>query len=189
MLRASAFVSEKSRARLEQEKKYYIVFSILLFISGLFLLFIPAINFSGILILVSSWLFIPILVIALFRPLFFSRGITDVVMAILTSCFYALCCWATSGVRVEMIANYRLAICLALFFAGISRILAYTRMIDVINLPLLAICGFAEMAASVLIFFELPNESGAMIYWYLGMTIVLSGFEAISEAAKLRSNY
>lgn len=186
MLRASAFVSEKSRARSAREEKYYAVFSIFLFLSGIFLLLIPVFEKQSIFVLGAGWALLAVLALALLRPLFFSRGLTDIVMAILTSCFYALCGWAISGTSIYSIQNYRIALCLALFFSGISRILAYTRMIVIINLHLMAICGLAEMMGAILLFIGWPDGRVQIIYLILGMAVIVSAFEAIFEALKLR---
>lgn len=184
MLRQSSFVSEKSYTRLAHEKKYYIIFAMVLFVCGMLLLLIPVFDKSGILILAASWVLLAVLVLDIVRPLFYSRGVADVVMAIITGSLYALL-GVVIGTTVSSIENYRLAICLALFFAGISRILAYARMIVIINLPLMLICGLAEMIASVMLFMEWLGDSASIIYWFLGMTVILSGFENLTESAKL----
>jgi uncharacterized protein with PQ loop repeat len=151
------------------------------------LLFIPILDLDGIFVLLSGWMFLVALALALLRPLFYSRGVADVVMAIFISCFYAMLGWAISGININSIENYRIAISLALFLAGISRILAFARMMVVTSLPLMSVCGFVEMTAAVMIFMGWPNERTSMMYWILGMTVILSGFEYISEAAKLRA--
>lgn len=186
MLRASAFISEKSRARSAREEKYYITSSIFLFLSGILLILIPVFERHSIFVLGAGWTLLAVLALALLRPLFFSRGLTDIVMAILTSCFYALCGWAISGTSIYLIQNYRIALCFALFFSGISRILAYTRMIVITNLSLMAICGLAEMTASVLLFMGWPDGRVQLMYWILGMAVIISAFEAVFEAFKLR---
>jgi uncharacterized membrane protein HdeD (DUF308 family) len=189
MLRASAFVSEKSRARLTHEEKYYNVFAMVLFICGLLLFFIPVIDRNGIFVLLAGWMLLFALAIDLLRPLFYSRGVADVVMVILTSCFYALLGWAVSGANLNAIENYRIAISLALFLAGISRILAFARMMVVTILPMMPICAVVEMAAAVMIFMGWPDERTAMIYWVLGMTVIFSGFECIAESSRLQNMY
>lgn len=185
MLRASAFVSEKSRSRLAHENKYYKVIAVVLFICAALTLLIPAFDRNGIFVLAAGWMFLVALALTLLRPLFYSRGVADVVMAILISCFYAVFGWAISGVDINSIENYRIAISLALFLAGISRILAFARMIVVTSLPLMPICGVIEMAAAVMIFMGWPDGRTSMIYWIIGMTLILSGFESLSESVKL----
>ena len=185
MLRASAFVNEKSRSRLTHENKYYKVIAVVLFICGALTFFIPTLDQSGIFVLAASWMFLVALALTLIRPLFYSRGVADVVMAILISCFYAVIGWAISGPDLNSIENYVIAISFALFLAGISRILAFARMIVVTSLPLMPICGIIEMVASVMIFMGFPDGRASMIYWIIGVTVILSGFESISESAKL----
>ncbi len=186
MLRASAFISEKSRARLSQEEKYYKVLAAAIFICGALLLLIPTLDRNGILVLAESWMLIIALGLTLMRPLFYSRGVADVVMAILISCFYAVLGWSISSANLLNIENYRIAIFLALFLAGISRILAFARMIVVVSLPMMPICGIVEMAAAVMIFMGWPDGRTVMIYWITGMSVFLSGFESLTEAFKLK---
>ena len=184
MLKQSAFVSEKSYVRLTHEQKYYISFAVVLFVCGALFLIMPVFDRNGILIFTASWGLIAALALAVLRPLFFSRGVADVVMAIITGSLYALLEIVIS-IAVISIGSYRIAICMALFFAGISRILAYARMIVIINLPLMPICGLAEMTAAVMLFMGWPSDSASMIYWFIGMTVILSGFESLTESAKL----
>jgi uncharacterized membrane protein HdeD (DUF308 family) len=186
MLKHSSFVSETSYARLEHEKKYYIAYAALLFVCGVLFLIIPVFDKNGILIFAESWLLLCVFALALLRPLFYSRGVADVVMGIITGSLYLLL-EAALGSAVNSIGSWRLAVCIALFLAGTSRILAYARMIVIINLPLMPICGLAEMTASVMIFVGWPGDSASMIYWFLGMTVLLAGFESLTEAAKLRA--
>lgn len=185
MLRQSSFVSETSSARADREEKYYIAFSIALFVCGALLLLTPLIDRNGAFILAAGWMLLLVLSLDILRPLFFSRGVADVVMAIITAAYYAFLGFAV-GTDVLSIENYRLGLCLAVFFAGISRILAYARMIVVVNLPLMPVCGFAEMAVAVMLFMGWPGEGAGMIYWLIGMTVVLTGFESLREAASLR---
>jgi uncharacterized membrane protein HdeD (DUF308 family) len=189
MLRASAFVSEKSRVRLAHEEKYYNVFAAVLLICGALLLFIPVLDRNGIFVLLAGWMFFFALALDLLRPLFYSRGVADVVMVILTSCFYALLGWAISGTNLNSIETYRIAISLALFLAGISRLLAFARMMVVTNLPLMPICGIIEMTAAVMIFMGWPDERTSMMYWVLGLTVILSGFECLSASSRLKNMY
>lgn len=186
MLRASAFISEKSRAQSAKEEKYYIVLSVFLFLSGISVLLIPVFERLGVFVLTSCWALLGALAMSLLRPLFYSRGFTDIVMSILTSCFYALCSFSISGTTIYMIQNYRIALCLAIFFSGISRVLAYTRMIVIVNLPLTAVCGIAEMTGAVLLFMGWPDGRVQIMYLILGMAIIISAFEAVSEAFKLK---
>jgi hypothetical protein len=185
MLRHSSFVSENSRARSAGEIKYYIIYAAVLFLCGLLLLIIPVFDRNGAFILAAGWALLAVFALDILRPMFYSRGVADIVMAILTGAFYALLGFVL-GMNALSIENYRIAVCLALFFAGISRVLAFARMVVVTNLPLMLICGFAEMIASFLLFMGWPGDSAPMIYWFVGMTVILTSFESISEAAKLR---
>jgi uncharacterized membrane protein len=58
-------------------------------------------------------------------------------------------------------------------------------MIVVISIPMMPICGIIEMAAAVMIFMGWPDGRFSMIYWIVGMVVILAGFQSISEAAKL----
>jgi hypothetical protein len=186
MLRQSSLIFENSHARSAKEGKYYIIFAVTLFICGALLLIIFALNRSGIFIIAVSWVLIVVLAFDLLRPFLYNRGVADAVMVIFTGLFYVILEYVI-GKNLYAIENYRLLICIALFLAGISRILAFARMIVVINLPLMPICGFAEIMAASMIFVGWPDNNAAIIYWFLGMTVILSGFESVSEAAKLRT--
>lgn len=184
MLRQSSFVKDTSCARTASEKKYYIAFAVALFVCGVLFLILPPLDVNGILIMVSSWVLVAVLALALLRPLLFSRGVADVAMAIITGAYYGVL-EMSLGTTVNSIADYRLMISIALFIAGLSRIFVYARMIEIINLPLLLISGFSEMLSAFLIFFGWPSESAPMIYWYIGMTMIISGFDNLNEAGKL----
>jgi hypothetical protein len=43
------------------------------------------------------------------------------------------------------------------------------------------------MAAAIIIFSQWPNGSYGIIYWALGMTIIVSSFESINEALRLKT--
>lgn len=186
MRRQSAFVTENSHARLESEIKYYIVFAAVLFLCGVLLLMIPIFDKNGAFILAAGWALFAVFAMDIVRPMFFSRGLADAVMAILTGSFYALLGYVL-GMNALSIESYRLAVCLALFFAGISRILAFAGMISIINLPMMIVCGLAEMTAAFCLFMGWPGYGAAIIYWFVGMTVILSAFESVSEAARLRA--
>ena len=184
MLRPSSLVCDHSRAYSAKEGKYYIIFAVLLFVCGTLLLTIPSFDKNGVFNLAVSWVLLAVLALDIVRPLFYSRGVADVVMTILTGCLYALLGYVI-GLKMISIEGYRLAVCLALFFAGMSRIFAFARMVVAVNLPLLLVCGLAETTAAVMIFAGWPGYGAAVIYWYLGMTVILSGFESVNEAAKV----
>jgi hypothetical protein len=186
MLRQSSLVCDSSRARSVKEEKYYMTFAALLFICGALFLIIPVLDKNGALILAVSWVLLAVLALDLIRPLFYSRGVADVVMVIFTACLYALLGYVV-GMNALLIEEYRLAVCMALFFAGMSRIFAYARMIVVINLPLMLICGFSEITAAFMLLMGWPGLGAAIIYWFLGMTVIMSGFESMTEATKIRA--
>ncbi|HEX2938321.1 MAG TPA: hypothetical protein VHO66_05315 [Ruminiclostridium sp.] len=185
MLRASSFIVERSRAKSAKEEKYYKTFAIILFLCGLLFLLIPLFFLNGLFILLEGWVLLAVFALAILRPLFYSRGVADVVMALLTGALYAYLCF-TIGSNVNSIESFRLGLCAAMLLSGVSRILAYARMVVIVNIPLMLVCGFAEMLSSILIFAGWPGYGVQMIYWFLGMTTILNGFESLSEAAKLR---
>lgn len=184
MLRTSSFIAERSRAFSAKEERYYAIFSAVLFLCGALFLIIPVFSINGILLLAESWVLVVVLAMSVLRPLFYSRGVADVVMAIFTGTLYAYVCFAIGSDTLSL-ERFRLGLCAALFLSGISRIMAYARMIVVVNIPLMPLCGLAEMISSVLIFAGFPSESVYMMYWLLGMTTLLNAGENVSEYAKL----
>lgn len=184
MWKASAFVSEKARAekRRAGEKRWLIGCACTGFLCGAALLLVPFTG-GGYAAFAASWLLLAVLALTLLRPLFYSRGVADAAMALLLSCLYALSGWVV-GSGTDDIGRWWLSFSLAFFLAGISRILAYARLLPLVNLPLLLLCGAAELASGVLTFLGWPAQP-LMLYWFLGMTFLLSGFEAAAEAAKL----
>jgi hypothetical protein len=186
MLKQSAFVSDTSRAKLAGEEKYYIIFSVILFVSGALLLMIPIFDKNGVFILLESWVLLLALVFCIIRPLIYSRGIADAVMAVFTAVFYGVLEFSL-GSNLTAIENFRLLICISLFLTGILRILAFTQMMTTTSLPLLTVCGISEMTAAVLIFFEVPSSGAQMIYFFIGMTVIISACESFLESAKLNA--
>lgn len=184
MHRASAFVSENSRARAAAEAKYYILFAATQVLCGILLVLTPVFDKNGILILAAGWVLVAVLAFDVLRPFYFGRGVADAVMVFFTAAYYVTLGFA-GGFNVHSIENFRTAVCIALFLAGISRVIAYARLVDEVNLPFMIACGFFEMAASVLLLVGWPGATAPFIYWVSGMSLVFSGFESITEAAKL----
>lgn len=185
MLKASAFVSEKTRA-LESarrgEKRYLGASASVCFLCGISLLLVPALPQSGAAVLAASWLLLAALLLTLLRPLFYSRGLPDIAMALLVSCLYALSGWVIGGEGAADIGRWWLSFSLAFFLAGISRVLAFARLLPLFNLPLLLVCGLGELTAGTFTFLGWPGEP-RMLYWFLGMSFLLAGAEAAQEAA------
>ncbi|MEG6571355.1 hypothetical protein V6C21_02415 [[Clostridium] cellulosi] len=186
MLRASSFIVERSRAFSAKEKKYYIAYAVILFLSGILFMLIPLSLLNGLFILLEGWVLVAVFSLGILRPLFYSRGVADVVMAIFSGTLYAYVCF-TMGSTISSIETFRLGLCAALFLSGVSRIIAYARMLDIVNIPLMVILGIVEMLSAILIFAGIPGYGVQNIYWYLGMTTLLAGFESLSEAAKLNT--
>lgn len=187
MLRASAFVSEKTRAvesARRGEKRYLGVSAAAYFLCGGSLLLIPPLLPNGAAVLAASWLLLAALVLTLLRPLFYSRGIPDIAMALLVSCLYALSGWVVGGEDAGDIGYWGLSFSLAFFLAGISRVLAFARLLPLVNLPLLLFCGLGELTAGTFTFLGWPGEP-RMLYWFLGMSFLLAAAEAAAESAKI----
>lgn len=185
MWKTSAFVSERARAEKKRragEKRWLAVSACAGFLCGAALLLVPFTS-GGFAAFAASWLLLAVLALTLLRPVFYSRGVADAAMALLLSCLYALSGWVVGG-GTDDIGGWWLSFSLAFFLAGISRILAYARLLPLVNLPLLLLCGAAELASGALTFLGWPAQP-LMLYWFLGMTFLLSGFEAAAEAAKL----
>jgi hypothetical protein len=187
MHRQSAFVCETSHARLHGEAHYCFAFSVTRFLCGALFFFIPFDRY-GLFILIEGWLLLAALGFCLLRPLFYGRGVADFVMSLFIMALYGLLGFSL-GSTAYSIENYGMAISFALFFAGLSRIVAFARMIVVVNLPLLLVCGLFEMTAAVLLFIGWPGDDAAVICWFSGTALVLSGFESLAESAKLRAQY
>lgn len=185
MLKTSSFIVEHSRAHSAKEERYYIIYAAALFLCGVLFLLIPLFYLHGLLILLEGWVLLAVFAMTILRPLFYTRGVADAVMEIFIGSLYAYLCFSL-GSSVSSIEDFKLGLCAVMFLAGISRIIAYARMIVIVNIPLMPICGFAEILSSILIFADFPIEGYHMMYWFLGMTTILAGFESLTEAGKLR---
>lgn len=185
MRRQSAFVCESSRTRLHGEKRYCIVYSAALFLCGTVFFLIPF-DKNGLFLLAEGWLLLFAFGLCLLRPAFFGRGVADFVMTLFCCALYALLGYAI-GKTADSIRDYAIAISLAFFFSGLSRLIAFAGLIVVVCLPLLPVCGLFEIAAAVLLFYGWPDDDAFVLCWFIGVALILSGFESLTEAAKLHA--
>lgn len=186
VLKHSAFVDKKSFADSIKEVRMSIFLAISLFLTGALFLFVPFINLRGLFILLASWVMIAAIALTIARPLMYCRGFTDISTALLADVFY-LIVELSLGYSPQNIQNYRLIICFTLFMLGISRIIEYSQVMTKVKLPMLIVCGAFEVLSSIIILAEVPFGGYLSTYWIIGISIILSGFENIQEAGRLRS--
>lgn len=184
MFRKSVYLDNTGR-KIKSESVFYIVLGILLCISGLVMLTVPILKQSGVIVFVAGWIFLFDMLLSLLRPIFYNRGFTDAVMGLFTTLLYGLVSWSVSTPYAENIESYRLVLCIAIFFTGMSKILVFASLIETIALPLLLINGITDVVCSVLLLMGIPAGGTYFIYWYIGLLTIFSGFEYLSESLRI----
>lgn len=186
VLKHSAFVDKKSFSDSLKEVRLSIILAVSLFLTGALFLFVPFMGLRGLFILLASWAMIASIALTVARPLMYCRGFTDISTAVLADVFY-LIIEMSLGYSPQNIQTYRFIICFTLFMLGISRIIEYSQVMNKVKLPMLLFCGGFEIVAAVAIFAEVPFGGYTSTYWLIGISIILSGFENLQEAGRLRS--
>lgn len=182
MKRSSAFLAETGDKKVTREKSLCMIYGAVLFLSGFLVLMFPAHQTSAWMILSVSWILFFALILSVLRSVLYPRGIADVVMSIMAGLFYGLASWGASGPGVDSILGFRTILSVTLIFTGFSRFLAFARILSEIQLPLLIAGGFADLIAGFFMLFGFPDTRSLMIYWYIGMLMLLSSAEVITEA-------
>ena len=186
VLKHSAFVDKKPFSDSIKEVRMSIFLAVSLVLTGALFLFVPFMNLKGLFILLASWVMIATIALTIARPLKYCRGFTDISTALLADVFF-LIVELSLGYSPQNIQNYRFILCFTLFMLGISRIIEYSQIMAKVRLPMLIVCGAYEVFAAIIIFSEFPVGGYTSIYFLIGVSIILSGFENIQEAGRLRS--
>ena len=185
MSRTSAFISDKAVGHYKREFGYYVGFGIILALCSFLLLALPVINRGEIISFLASWMLFIAVIMALVRPAMFGRGMPDAVAGLISAFFYGFVGYIAGGANIMDIEGYRLAICIVLIFAGLSRLLVFARMLSVAVMPMQLVCFAADMLSAVLILWGFPSSRTSVIYWYAGMILLIDGAESIIEALVL----
>lgn len=186
MKRLSSFFENEGEQRARSERKFYLAFGAVLALAGVLLLMFPIDAGYGLIVLLGGWILFIAVILSVLRPLLYRRGIADLVMGIIGAALFAMIGWAAGGVNINNIENYKFSICVLLIFAGIANTLVFARMMAIIGLPLLLFCAVADIAVALLMMVGFPDGRVPMIYWYLGMLLILNGLETISESYRLK---
>lgn len=185
MLRESVIINDKNTGRIKKEKAFYLVFGALLCLTGILLMWIPAVSDKGLFVLIVGWLLLLSMVASLVRPFFYNRGFADFAMGILSSFYLALVGFAANSADMNIIDNYRVLLCTALLFAALSKILVFAQLMQRAVLPYLLISGFIGVAAAILMLMDIPSSSTRFLYWYSGLVILTGGLESFASRYKL----
>lgn len=184
MPHVSAYLSDEARKNYRRECRFYVTSGVVLVLSGLLVLALPAVPQRTVIAFAASWLTFMALILSLLRPAAYGKGLADTVMGIITAFFYGLVGWLTGSASLGSADSYRLIIFAVLIFASISRLLVFARMLMVTALPMLAVSCAAYLAAGVLILLGYPGGSAA-VYWFIGMLLLVDAAELFAQAGTL----
>lgn len=186
MLKYSSFVKKTDYNGIVKETKFNIVFAAVLFLTGLLFILIPIVSLSDVMMLAASWILIITIGLTVMRPLLYCRGLADITTGIIAVLLYFVL-ELSFGYSVKAIENLKLLLSFILFMLGISRIISFAQLINKVKFPILIVSGAAEMGAAAVIFSQWPVGNYGIIYWAIGMTIIISAFESLQEALRLKT--
>lgn len=188
MQRRSSLLSERPPEGTSGERRFYAASAVVLLLAGLTLLFLPAVSRKDVAAFAASWLLFIALLMSLIRPLMYSRGVADAVMAVISAFLYGLTGWAAGSSRLSVIDNYRLVLCATLLSAGLAKLLVFIRMISSASLPMLAVCCAADTAAAGLLLLGAGGGS-VSVFWAVGMAVLFDAAEETAAGVRLAAMY
>lgn len=184
MKRRSVLVNHEKAER--HEAGYLFAAGAVVLVCGLAVLFMPAFSWRPAVVFGVCWLFMLAMGLCFLRVLFYSRGFADFVMGVCSALFYGALSWALNPARPADIETYREALWALLFFAGISKLVAFAQLLGNTTLPFLPVSAATDVTASVLLVLALPNYDAFYLYFYTGFAVVAAGLELLSEGTKAR---
>jgi uncharacterized membrane protein HdeD (DUF308 family) len=195
MLKKSFFLNEDAHDRYHGELHFYIASGVLLIISGVIMILIPAVTNNLGLIVSLSWLLLLCSFLSFVRPFIYGRGFADRVMSICSGLFYAVAGWSVT-LSSQDIDGSRFSLSFIMLFTGVSCILAFSSLINVIMLPGLIITGISELVCGLLLLTGQPSYNVFYIYCLVGLLLVIGGLDYFAQAKilarlnnKMRFNY
>ena len=184
MARTSAFISGCEHGGvLKKEGRFYAVQGTVLLVGALAFISCAA-SLTGAALFASGWLLVISSALSLLRPLIYPRGFSDGVSALVCAGLYAFVGFFPGLIGAVPKDSLRLVFILLLFFAGLTRLIAFAGVVEYSALPFQLVCCAADIACALLLLRSgAADESAAFIF--PGMALIAGTAESFCESAVL----
>ena len=184
MARTSAFISGCEQGGvLKKEGRFYAVQGTVLFVGALALI-VCAASISGVALLASGWLLVISSALSLLRLLIYPRGFSDGVSALVCAGLYAFVGFFPGLIGTVPKDSLRLIAILLLFFAGLTRLIAFAGVVEYSALPCQLVCCVVDIACALLLLRSgAADESAAFIS--PAMALIAGTTESFCESVVL----
>lgn len=181
MSKTSAFIGGSQLGAVKGEIRFGVLRGCVLLAGAVTLAVCPR-DPTGASLLASGWLLILSAALSLMRPLVYPRGFADGVSALVSASFCAL-----AGLFPELAGvpqdTLRLMLTLFLFFAGLTRFIAFAGTAEYSVLPCQLLCCLTDVVCAFLLLRSV--SSGAGVYVYSGVALAAAAAESFCESAAL----